>query len=144
MSKMNWLGLMLASALVTGPAYAEETAQEDDDLTMEVIEDGTTPEHITSRIQLPDAASDVARENAAKGLATANAAREDGRAFGQGMAELRGEQGREIGAAAREAAGEIAGDARQSATDAATEARQNAADVAADARENRGRGNGRP
>jgi hypothetical protein len=113
MSKTNWLALMLASALLSGQALAE-------DLTMEIIEDGVTPEDIVSQIQLPAAASAVAQENAEFGLDTANAAREDGRAFGQRIAELRGEQGREIGGAA-------------------SEARQNAADVAAGARGNRGR-----
>jgi len=147
MSKTNWLALMLTTAMLTGQAFAEETDEavaEDDELVMEVIEEGTTPGDIISRIRLPDAASEVGRTNAARGADTANAAREGGRAFGQGMAEARGEQGREIGASAREAAADIASEARQSAANAAAEARQNAADVAADARENRGRGNGRP
>jgi hypothetical protein len=130
MSKTNWLALMLISALLPGQAFADEPNGEDDEITMEVIED---LQGDVSQIQLPTAASDVAQENAAYGLETANAAREDGRAFGQSMAEMRGAQG-----------GDIASEARQSAADAATDARQNAADVAADARENQNRGNGRP
>jgi hypothetical protein len=143
MSKTKWLSLVLASALLAGNAYAEDE-QPADDVTMEVLDDEAAPEDIISLIQLPDDASDTARENAAKGLETANAARADGRAFGQSMAELRGEHGREIGESAREAAADIANEARQSASDAAAEARQNAADVAAEARENRDPGTGRP
>jgi hypothetical protein len=156
MTKANWIWLTMAAALIAAPAYADDESTDVGEDTMVVIDGDMTPEDIVSVIKLPDAASDIARENAGRGLDTANQAREDGQAFGREMSEGRGDAGREIGEAAREAAANIAKDARESASemaeqaresaaDAAAEARQNAADVAADARENAGgRDGGRP
>jgi hypothetical protein len=139
MKKSNWLSLMLAAALLAGPAYAEDedegSADVGDEDTIVLIDDETTVEDIVSQIRLPESASETAREKAAKGLETANAARDGGRAFGQSMAEGRGEAGRAIGEAAR--------DARGSAADVAAEARQNASDVANDARNNANNNPGR-
>lgn len=114
MNKLNWLGaLTVTAALLSGPAYADESTDVGDDV-----------DDVLSLIELPEDASDTAREASAKGLDTANAAREDGRAFGQSMAEGRGEAGRERGEAAR--------DAREGASDAAKEARDKAADMRPD------------
>lgn len=78
-------------------------AQEGDSETMETIEEES------ELLSLPDEASDEGHENAAFGLDTANEARSDGRAFGEGQAESarehRGEAGREIGEEARGGAG---------------------------------------
>jgi flagellar biosynthesis/type III secretory pathway protein FliH len=156
MNKANWIWLTMTAALLAGPTYADDESTDVGEDTMVVIEGDMTPEDIVSVIQLPEAASETARERAAKGLETANAAREDGQAFGREMSEGRGDAGREIGEAAREAAANIAQDARESASeiaeqaresaaDAAAEARQNAADAAANARANAdGRDGGRP
>ncbi len=127
MNKSQWMASLTVSAvLLAGHAYAL------DDDTMEVGDDA---ESIVNQIALPDMAAGTARDSAAKGLETANAARESGQAFGQAMAEERGGAAREIGEAAREAAAEISSDARESASEAASQARENAADIAAEARE---------
>ena len=67
-------------------------AQEDDgdgsvDDTIVVVDENADPEDIINILELPETASDRGRESSAKGLATANAARENGREFGQQMSE---------------------------------------------------------
>lgn len=65
------------------------------DLTIELLPPGATlPESVTRTIELPAAVAEAARENAARGLETANAARE-GREQGLAIAEQAQEQGRE-------------------------------------------------
>jgi hypothetical protein len=121
MRKSNWQVMLTASAmLLAGSAYAQD----------EEVVVGDDPEQILEALVLPDEASDTARIHAEHGLETANAARADGRAFGEAMAEGRGEIGREIAAAARESAQAVAEQARENATSAAAEARENAADIA--------------
>jgi hypothetical protein len=52
------------------------------------------PAAVTKNIQLPVAASDLARERSQQGLGTANQARELGRSFGQSIAdEAKGRRG---------------------------------------------------
>ena len=136
MNKLNWQVLLTVAAVaLAGPVYAEEDNDGDTSNTteeeMEVVmaEEGDDPEDIIKLLELPENASDTGRINSAKGLETANLAREDGRAFGQAMAEGRGEAGRAIGEAAREAAADIAKEARESASDRAQEARDKAANM---------------
>lgn len=67
------------------------TAQAGDeplDVTISVVQSpNDLPAAVTKTIELPAAASDVARDRSGKGQDTANQARESGRAFGQGVAE---------------------------------------------------------
>jgi hypothetical protein len=140
MKKSNWLWLMVAGALMAGPAFADDDSENGDDVTLEVIDSETTPEDIVKTITLPASASENGVANSAKGLETANAARAGGRAFGQGMAAGRGEAGRAFGesmAADRGEAGRAIGEAaRDAAAGAARDARQNAADAASQGRNN--------
>lgn len=58
------------------------------DVTIRVVTSpADLPEAVTKTIELPPTASDVARERAARGLDTANQAREQGREFGRSVAE---------------------------------------------------------
>lgn len=91
--------------LLAGPAWAQ-----DDDMTMEVVEDADADENeYVEEIVLPAEAADEAHENAAFGIETANEARkragEDGRAFGQETASEARELGRDAGNAAKSGAG---------------------------------------
>jgi hypothetical protein len=56
-------------------------------VTMSVLESEADIQRVISEIRLPEQASPVARERAAKGLETANEARERAREFGQERAE---------------------------------------------------------
>jgi len=103
---MTTLGLI---ASITLFAAAPLHAQEED--TMVVIDDDTTVDEVANVIELPSEAAAEAVENAARGLDTANAAREGGREFGEAQAENARERGRE----ARDSAGQ---DARDRARDA--------------------------
>jgi hypothetical protein len=58
-------------------------ADEVPDVTMSVLESEADAERVVSEIQLPEKASPVAREHSAKGLETANAARERRQEAGQ-------------------------------------------------------------
>jgi len=106
-------GIVLLGLIAT-PVWAQE--EEGDDFTMEVVRDADTDEaEYVEDIELPAAASDAARDNAAFGIDTANDARknasEDGRAFGERTASEARERGRDAGkaASARDRAGD-AGD----------------------------------
>ncbi len=58
------------------------------DVTITVVDSpADLPAAVTSKIELPTAASSVAGERSAKGLSTANDARQRGRDFGQDIAE---------------------------------------------------------
>jgi hypothetical protein len=58
------------------------------DVTISVVRSPhDLPAAVTKTIELPAAAADIAREHSSKGLSTANQAREDGRAFGQSIAD---------------------------------------------------------
>jgi hypothetical protein len=75
--------LFMACAL-SGVAVADDTL----DVTISVVgSPNDLPAAVTKTIELPAAASDMARDRAAKGLDTANQARERGREFGQSIAE---------------------------------------------------------
>ena len=85
------LGAALALAL-PGLAWAQ---QRDLEVTMDVVPANATPDAATKVIQLPDTASDRARERSAFGLGIANKAR-----------EMRGELSRDFGKEVSEAARE--------------------------------------
>jgi hypothetical protein len=81
--------LVAASLTLSGYAFAQDAEQ-----TIALLPEGAElPDVVTAAIDLPKDADGEYRpsaravESSAKGLATANAAREDGRAFGQSMAE---------------------------------------------------------
>lgn len=85
---MNSTGLVfLVAVFPPGIAAADDRPL---DVTISVVDSpGDLPDAVTKTITLPDAAlaSDVAQERSAKGLETANQARELGREFGQSVAE---------------------------------------------------------
>lgn len=65
------------------------------DITLTVVGEDEDAEDVVEPIALPERASQVAVEHSASGLATANAARENGREFGQATAEQARERGSE-------------------------------------------------
>lgn len=77
--------LMTAAASLSAPlAWADELS----DVEMDVMDANGTPNEASTKVlALPDEASDTAREHAQRGLDAANAAREDGAAFGEGAAD---------------------------------------------------------
>ncbi|MDQ2076909.1 hypothetical protein [Marinimicrobium sp. ABcell2] len=124
---MTTLGFLASVALF---AAAPLHAQED---TMIVIDDDTTVEEVTNVIELPTEAAVQAAENAARGLDTANAARDGGREFGASQAENARERGKE----ARDNAG-------QNARERGRDARDNKGGQDGGGRPNVGGGVGRP
>lgn len=76
--------VIAVTAVVAAPAASA------DDLTgleMRAVHSQGTPNDASTKVlALPEEASDTAREHAQKGLDTANSAREDGAAFGEGTA----------------------------------------------------------
>lgn len=83
---MRKSGLVVAVLLLlpAGAALADQPL----DVTIRVVSSpADLPAAVTKTIELPAAASDVARDRAAKGLDTANQARELGREFGQAIAD---------------------------------------------------------
>ena len=109
--------ILLAGLALAPAAFAAEAPPAD---TITVVDEDATPEDVASTITLPAKASEKAVESSAKGLATANAARaangndtaqearEQGREFGQRVAEQARQEN--PGAAAREAASEARND----------------------------------
>ncbi len=100
-------------ALVALPVNAQEAAADSDalDLTMVLMpENATRPDAVTRVIELPAAAAEAARENAARGLDQANAAR--GQAAGLENAAAASEQGRETAQQTREDRGRGASEGR--------------------------------
>jgi hypothetical protein len=100
-------------ALVALPVSAQEGAADSDalDLTMVLMpENATRPDAVTRVIELPAAAAEAARENAARGLDEANAARE--RETGLENATAASEQGRETAQQNREDRGRGASEGR--------------------------------
>jgi hypothetical protein len=101
--------IVLISLLFYGPvAFAQEEGEdgavETLDVTMRLMPEGATlPDAVTKVIELPAAAADQAREEAASGLETANEARDS---HGAGQAAEAAEQGRERGQQMREQAQE--------------------------------------
>ena len=77
--------IAVATFLFVGIAMADDKPL---DVTISVVQSpNDLPAAVTKTIELPVAASDVGRERSAKGLDTANQARELGRTFGQGIAD---------------------------------------------------------
>lgn len=111
---MNCRKLIIAGiALVALPVSAQEGADDGDalDLTMVLMpENATLPDAVTRVIELPAAAAEAARENAARGLEEANAARE--RETGLENAAAASEQGRETAQQNREDRGRGASEGR--------------------------------
>lgn len=108
---------ILLLGLMAAPVWADEEPR--DDVTMEVVSDPEADEaEFVDEIELPESASDTARDNAAFGIDTANEARtkasEDGQAFGESVSREAREQGRDAGNAAnaRDGAGADAADQR--------------------------------
>jgi hypothetical protein len=80
------LVLIAAAALLAAPvaAWADDLSG----VEMDVMDAKGTPNDASTKVlALPEEASDTAREHAQKGMDTANSAREDGAAFGEGTAE---------------------------------------------------------
>lgn len=114
--KMLVIAMGLPLALSAGYLQAQET-EDDLDVTMSVLEEGETPDAALEPIALPEDASETAVESSAAGLATANAAREDGRAFGASRAEEARQRGAEAREQGRERADEALGNARDRVKD---------------------------
>lgn len=108
------LSLVLAApffCLGTAPAFAQQASTPPTTVTMQVLEEGEDTDELFERIELPEDASDQARESAQRGLDTANAARAGGRDFGQAVAEeARQRGGAEAADEARDAARDQLGD----------------------------------
>lgn len=81
------------------------------DVTMEVMEEGQGPDRAMDTIELPETAADQGVESSAKGLETANEARERGREFGRERAQ----EARQYREEARRGVGEDAEQARERA-----------------------------
>jgi hypothetical protein len=101
MKKILLLSLNSASTLIMFAAilliWASSSYAADGDvpdITMTVLESEEAAERVVTDIQLPEKASPVAKEHAAKGLNTANEARKRGREFGQERAEQAREHGK--------------------------------------------------
>ena len=88
------LGAALALAL-PGPAWAQ---QRDLEVTMDVVPANAASDSTTKVIELPESASDRARERSAFGHSVANRARESrgdlGRDFGREVSEAARERGK--------------------------------------------------
>jgi len=123
---------LFVSAQIALPAVADDGSGDDLDVTVTVVEADGSVEDVINVIELPEEASDVAKEAAAFGLAIANAARQRGEgkiedpealeAMIEGAAAQAAEQAREAAKNAREAAQ----DAAKNANEAAEEALKNA------------------
>lgn len=96
----NWTVLLASGVFALSLSFAA-TAQEDD-LELDVVEEGETEDEMVNRLELPESASDEGRESSALGLDTANEARERGREFGQERAEEARERAQASQDAARE------------------------------------------
>ena len=108
---------ILLLGFIAAPVWGDE--EPGGDVTMEVMSDPEADEaEYVDEIELPESASDTARDNAAFGIDTANEARtkasEDGRAFGESVSRVAREQGRDAGNAAnaRDGAGADPADKR--------------------------------
>lgn len=115
------MALFFAAQLAV-PAQADDEAGTDElEVTLTVVEADENVEDVVNTIELPEEASEVAKESAAFGLATANAARQRGE---EGADEIEGEaagaaeQAKEAAKNAREAARESAKNANEAAEEA--------------------------
>lgn len=71
--------LVISASLLAAPAVAQDENTTDDlDVSLTVVEAGQGAESAINSIELPEQASETARENAAFGLETANEARKKG------------------------------------------------------------------
>jgi hypothetical protein len=86
--------IMFAAILLVCSSACYADGAEVPDITMTILESEDAAERVVSEIQLPEKASPVAQERAAKGLDTANEARKRGRELGQERAEQAREHGK--------------------------------------------------
>lgn len=136
---------LFVSAPLSVPAFADGET-DDLDVTVSVVEADGSVEDVVNVIELPEEASEVARETSAFGLATANAARQRGdedveEEIGDVEEELAGEleEAGETEAVAGEVAAQAADQAREAvknAEEAAQEAAKNANEAAEEALKN--------
>lgn len=135
---MKTMKLSIAMLLALGLIGATPVLAQDDDGppenvppedAMDVVDENATPDEVMNRIELPEDASDTAREASAFGLDTANDARERGRDFGQERADQARDQAREFGQDRAEQARE---QAQEFGRDQAAEARERATEGARD------------
>lgn len=77
--------LFLGAAITCAAAHAE--AEDADEATITVVEEGATPDDVVNVIELPDHAAATATDKAAGGLDTANSAKENGSDFGKQVSE---------------------------------------------------------
>ena len=115
MKKRYFYPAIFAAMSLTG-GFAQAQAV-DLDVTMNLVEEGGRPDSIIEPIVLPDTAAVEAVEKSAHGLATANAARELGREFGQARAEEARQRGEDVRSAVEDKAGEDLARARQNLRD---------------------------
>lgn len=117
MERLTKLPLYLALpalCLAATPAFAQQPETPPATVTMQILAEGEDPDEIIERIELPTDASAEGVEASRGGLDTASAARADGRAFGEAVADEARQRG---------------GD---EAADSADQARANARDQIAD------------
>lgn len=80
--------LMSIAAIPLALAFGNPVIADDHDGDdMDAVEQGEQPDAVTKNLALPEDASETGVENAESGLATANSAGEDGRAFGESKAD---------------------------------------------------------
>ncbi|MCW8126062.1 hypothetical protein [Microbulbifer halophilus] len=123
---------LLVSAPLSAPVFADG---EDLDVTVSVVEADDTVEDAVNVIELPEEASDTAREAAALGLSTANAARQRGEEETGEEPEGSGEMQAAAGGVAEQAS-ERAREAVKNAEGAARDAASNASEAAEEALNN--------
>jgi hypothetical protein len=106
-TRCEWLLVVAAATLAAPRAYTQEDGADQGvetlDVTMTLMPEGATlPDAVTRVLELPEAAAETARDSAAHGLETANQARGNAPALGEG-GDAR-ENGREFGQEVREQA----------------------------------------
>ncbi len=124
MNTQRFALVMLTSGLLLGGPAMAQTDMDTEEDTMTVVDMDGAPEDVVNVLELPDVAAEAAVEAAARGLGTAERAREDGRAFGEQQAERAREDGRAFGREQGESARERARDARESAGESARDQAQ--------------------
>lgn len=106
----------LAALLPLAAVAADESANDDAEVTITVLDEGAQPEQLLNAIELPEEASETAVENSAEGLGTANSNRERAANVDDLVPEA-AQEGRERAEAAREAARDAASDAADNVRD---------------------------
>ncbi len=94
----NWMTLLAAGVFALSVSFA--ATAEENDVELDLLDEGEIEDDMVNRLELPESASDQGRESSRHGLDTATEARERGREFGQERAA----EARERGQAAQDAA----------------------------------------